>query len=227
MLLTRCSGLSAPLATLATNDHGRPVTVFGGVIFSRVGQTNINTLSDIKGKNIAIVNIDSMGGYQAQAYELKQVGISLPQDAKLFVTGVPHDKVIEAVLTGRAEVGFVRSGVLEDMVYEGKLDMTQLKILNSHNLPDVSVQVSTKIYPEWPIAALSHIDENLARHVAAALFMVEENIKATHAMGIHGFVVPADYSPVFDLLRELRCHLSTRRLYSHWPICGISTWSGS
>lgn len=69
---------------------------------------------------------------------------------------------------------------------------------------DFPVQVSTRLYPEWAFAALPHIDENLSRHVAAALFELEENTAAVNAIGIHGFVVPADYSPVIDLLKELR-----------------------
>ncbi|MGZ8222980.1 MAG: EAL domain-containing protein [Methylobacter sp.] len=204
VLLNRRSGLSAPLATLAIDDGGQPVTVFGGVIFSRAEQSGINTLSDIKGKTIAVTSTDSSGGYQMEAYELKQAGIRLPEDAKLIITGMPHDNVVEAVLAGRADVGFVRSGVLESMVREGKLDLAQLKIFNRQQLSGFPDQVSTPLYPEWPIASLPHTDENLARHVAAVLFLLEENTAVTRAIGIHGFAVPANYTPVADLLKELR-----------------------
>jgi len=133
VLLSKRSGLSAPLATVAVNDNGRPTAVFGGVIFSRAGQANINTLSDIKGKTIAATSTDSFGGYQMEAYELKQAGVRLPQDAKLVVTGMPHDNVVEAVLAGRADGGFVRSGVLEGMAREGRLDMAQLNFKSSES----------------------------------------------------------------------------------------------
>ena len=204
VLLTKRIGMSAPLATLATYDNGLVTTVFGGVIFSRAGQTNLNTLSDIKGKTVAAASTDSMGGYQTQAYELSRNGVPLPQGDQLIVTGMPQDNVVEAVITGRADVGFVRTGVLEGMVHEGKLDMKQVQIINGRSLPHFPWQTSTQLYPEWPFAALPHIDENLARHVAAAIFMLEENTTAMHAMGIHGFVVPNDYTPVADLLKELR-----------------------
>ncbi|MGZ5599698.1 MAG: EAL domain-containing protein [Methylobacter sp.] len=204
VLLTRRSGLSAPLATLAVNDNGQRATVFGGVIFSRADQSTINTLNDIKGKTIAVTSTDSLGGYQMEAYELKQAGIYLPQDAELIITGMPHDNVVEAVLSGRAEAGFVRTGVLESMAREGKLDMAQLKIFNRQNLSGFPDQVSTQLYPEWPFASLPHIDENLARHVAAVLFLLEENTAVTRSMDIYGFAVPADYTPIADLLKELR-----------------------
>jgi diguanylate cyclase (GGDEF)-like protein/PAS domain S-box-containing protein len=204
VMSSRRHGLTAPLATLAVDESGQRAIVFGGVIFSRATQANINTLTDIKGKTIAATSTESLGGYQLEAYELKHAGLTLPQDGKLLVTGMPHDNVVDAVLTGRAEVGFVRTGVLEGMVREGKLDIKQLKIINRQNLRDFPVEVSTRLLPEWPLGALPHIDENLARQVTAALFLLKEDSAATRAMGIRGFTVPADYTPVEDLLRELR-----------------------
>lgn len=204
ILLTKRHGLSAPLATLAVNDHGQRLVTFGGVIFTRAEQNNINLLTDIKNKTIAATDVDSFGGYQMQAYELNKAGINAQQDNKLVITGMPHDNVVSAVLNTRADVGFVRTGVLEDMVREGKLDIKKLKIINRQKAENFPVVTSTHLYPEWAFAYLPHVDENLARHVAAALFGLEENVIATRAMNIHGFVVPADYTPVSDLLKELR-----------------------
>lgn len=204
VLLSQRGGLSAPLATLQQDEHGQAISTFGGVIFCRADIPGLDSLHDLKGKTIAIANTKSLGGYQAQAYELSKAGVRLPKDAKLRVTGMPHDNVLKEVLSGQAEAGFVRSGVLESMVREGKLDMARIKILNLQNRPDFPAQISTRLYPEWPFAARLNIDENLARHVAAALFLLEENTAATKAMGIHGFAIPANYVPVADMLRELR-----------------------
>jgi PAS domain S-box-containing protein len=204
VLLNRRNNVSAPLATLVADENGQRSTVFGGVIFTRAEASPLDTLRQIKGKTIAISSEGSLGGYQMQAYELRQAGVRLPQDARLTDTGMPHDSVVNAVLAGRADIGFVRTGVLEGMAREGKLDMQQIKVLNRQNLPDFPVQASTRLYPEWPFAHLPHIDEDLARQVAAALFLLRENTAVTRAMGIHGFTVPADYTPVEDLLRELR-----------------------
>jgi PAS domain S-box-containing protein len=203
VLLTKRAGLSAPLATLAVDENGQRITVFGGVIFSRAEQA-IDTLRDIKGKTIAISSNTSLGGYEMQAYELSLAGVRLPQDAQLLTTGMPHDNVVYAVQTGRADAGFVRSGVLEGMAREGKLDLKQIKVLNRQEQPNFPVQVSTRLYPEWPFAHLPHIDEDLARHVTAALFLLKEDSVTARAIGIRGFSVPADYTPVEDLLRELR-----------------------
>lgn len=213
VLLAKRGGLSAPLATLAVLENGQPSAVFGGVMFGRAtlepGQAGVKshvaTLSDLKNKTIAVVSTDSLGGYQMQAYALlEQADIRLPQDAKLLATGVPQDNVVNAVLEGQADYGFVRSGVLEAMAREGKLDLKQIEVLNPQNTPNFPAQSSTRLYPEWAFASLPQVDEALARHVAGALFTLDVNVAAVRAIGIHGFVVPADYTPVADLLRALR-----------------------
>jgi diguanylate cyclase (GGDEF)-like protein/PAS domain S-box-containing protein len=203
VLLNKRSGLSAPLATLATIENGLPVMKYGGVIFTRAERQDVNTLSDIRNKTIAVVNTDSFGGYQMQAYELSQIGINLHGD-KTIITGMPHDNVVDAVLKERADVGFVRTGLIESMARDGKLDIKKIKIINRQNLVNFPVQTSTHLYPEWAFASMPNVDEDLARHVAATLYVLEENTAATQVMGIHGFVVPADYTPVADLLKELR-----------------------
>ena len=204
VLLKHRAKLSAPLVTLVLSEGGRPTTQFGGVIFGRAGQTPALGLRDLKGRRLAFISTESLGGYQMQAFELSRAGIHLPEDATLIATGVPHDNVVEAVLAGRADAGFVRSGVLESLAREGRLDLSQIQVIHPQEAPDFAAQVSTRLYPEWPVAALSGTDKNLARQVASALLRIEENKAAVTAMGIHGFGVSADYSPVEEVLRELR-----------------------
>lgn len=200
VLMARRSGLSAPLATLADNDRSLPV--FGGVIFTRAERTEINSLADLKGKTIAVATTDSLGGYQMQAYELLQAGVHLPGDVRLLTTGMPQDNVVEAVLAGRADAGFVRTGLLENMAREGKLK--KFRVVNPQGMTGYPFAISTHLYPNWAFAALPSADENLARRVAAVLFTLEDNKIVTRAIGIHGFVVPADYSPIEEMLRALR-----------------------
>lgn len=203
VLLSRRSNLSSPLATVATEVDGVPTGLFGGVIFTRA-ELPITKLAELRSRTIAATGTESLGGYQMQAYELLQAGVRLPTDAQLLTTGMPHDKVVEAVLSGQADAGFVRTGILESLVREGKLEMRRIRVINQQILPGTTVQVSTRLYPEWPFAARSDLDQSLARHVAAALFLLERDTAATKAMGIHGFLVPADYMPVAELLRQLR-----------------------
>lgn len=202
--LAKKLGLTAPLATLAINDRGHTSTSFGGVIFRRADSATLKDLKDLEGITIAATSTASLGGYQMQAYELSRAGIQILRDNTLITTGMPHDNVVHAVLSGQADAGFVRTGVLEGMVQEGKLDLSAIHVINQQQTVKFPLMLSTALYPEWPFASLPSTDENIARKVAAALFNLEENAEETRAMGIHGFVVPADYTPVADLLKELR-----------------------
>ncbi len=195
--------LALPLATLCDEEAGKPVSSYGGVIFTLAANRKIQTLRDLTGTTIAAASKDSLGGYQMQVFEMQEIGLQIDRDAGLILTGMPHDRVVDAVLEGRADVGFVRTGVLEDMAAERKLDLSRLRIINQKYFTEFPVVISTQLYPEWPFAALPHVEEYLSRHVTAALFNLDHNRAATRAMGINGFVVPADYSSIAELLRAL------------------------
>ncbi|MGR9051606.1 MAG: EAL domain-containing protein [Gammaproteobacteria bacterium] len=204
VLLARRSGLSAPLATLAVTENGQILNQFGGVVFSRSDAADINSLADLRNKSLAVTETDAFGGYRIQAYEFFKQGLALPDPKNILTTGMPHDKVVAAVMAGRADAGFVRTGVLESMAQEGKLAIDRIKVLNSQTPASFPLRLSTRLYPEWPFSALPQVDESLARHVAAALFLLESNETATKSLKIHGFVIAGDYTRVADMLREQR-----------------------
>lgn len=204
VLMAHRSGLSAPLATMINLEQGKPVSSFGGVIFTRADKTDINQLKDIRGKTVAVFSTDSLGGYQMEAYELIHAGMRIPQDIQLKKMGQSQDDIVTAVLSNNAEVGFVRSGLLESLVSEGKLDIAGIKILNRQDLPYFPDVVSTPLYPEWPFVSLPHISRELKRKVASFLLNIEANKALSQSLKIQGFDVPADYEPVVEVLRQLR-----------------------
>lgn len=204
VLMTYRNGLSSPLATLVPMEDGRPVSGFGGVIFTLAGRDDLTRLTDLRGRRVAAVERGSLGGYQAQAMELLRAGMRLPQDISLLETGMPHDAVVTAVLAGQAEAGFVRTGLLEAMAAEGRLDLAQVRVLNPQQPPGFPFLLSTRLYPEWPLAALPHADEDLARRVAAALLALPHDGAVADSLVIHGFNIPQDYEPVRIMLQALR-----------------------
>ena len=146
--------LARAVATLVESNQGEPVPAFGGVIFCLRERSDINSLEDLKSQKIAIVNQMSFGGYQMQALELLQQGIHLPADAKTIETGLPQDKAIAALMSGTADAAFVRTGLIEAMHREHKLDMQQLLVINPLAEPGFTLSLSTLIYTDWPLAAM-------------------------------------------------------------------------
>lgn len=204
VLMTRRNGLTSPLATLTEIEHGEPLSRFGGVIVTLPDRLDISELRHLKGKRVATPDIGSFGGFQMQAYELSLNGISATEELDAVITGMPHDNAIRALLENRADAAFIRTGVIEGMVQSGLLNASQLRVIGRRYHQGFPFLISTRLYPEWPIAAMPHTDQVLARKVATALFAIRPEDAPARLGHYHGWAVPADYESVRDLLQELR-----------------------
>jgi PAS domain S-box-containing protein len=121
-----------------------------------------------------------------------------------LITGQPHDRVVDAVLSGRADAGFVRAGLIEAMTQGGKIDPARLKVINRQDFPAFPYAVSTRLYPEWPVAVMPQVDQQLAVRITSALFALPRDSFTGPAAVISGFSIPANYDGVESLLRRLR-----------------------
>ncbi|MBE0508728.1 MAG: EAL domain-containing protein [Marinospirillum sp.] len=216
-------GLSSPLATVVNQLEGQDVRQFAGVIFTRADRTDLQQLSDLRGKRLAAVSESSLAAYQMQQYELQQVGVRLPDQADMLFTGLPLPRVVEAVLSGTADAGFVRAGVLESMQLAGSLEAGSTRLIGTMTFPDFPIPVSTRLYPEWPFAALGNVPEELSRQVAGALLSLPRQGIVAQQLDISGFTVPGDYRMIDQLLQELRLppfntpsELTFREVWERW-----------
>lgn len=204
VLMTRRNGLSSPLATLVNLENGQPITQFGGVIAIRAGRHDLARLADLKGKVVATPDTGSFGGYQSQAYELAQAGFPVADTIRLLVTGMPHDTALHAMLEGRADAAFVRTGLIESLVQDGRVEASQIAILNRLQATGFPFLHSTRLYPEWPIAAMPQTDAQLGRAVSQALFALSADHPASRQGQYQGWAIPADYEPVRAMMQSLR-----------------------
>ena len=206
-VLLRSRHRLAAVATLTQQVGERSISHLGGVIFTRVERADIQQLKDLRGQHIAATHAQSLGSYRIQQWTLRQAGIELPRDAKkITFTGQPQDKVVDEVLSGRADVGFVRTGLLESMQSEGKLDRNQIKIINLKSRPDFPQLLSTELVPEWPFSAAPRAPDDLVKAVTLALLEIPPGHPAAKAGKFHGFSPPADYSGLESIMMELRAH---------------------
>ncbi len=201
--IRRHNELSGAICTLVDLHGENPLSEFGGVIFTLDEPSAPKNLEDLEGVNISTVSKSSLGGFQASAYELFEAGIEIKEE-NILATEMPHDNAVNAVLDGEAEAGFVRTGVIESMVEEEKIETEELRIINSKKYPDFPYLASTSLYPEWPFVSLPHVDETISRRVASALLDLENDNPKAQEMGIYGFTIPAYYQNVEDMMRGLR-----------------------
>jgi len=203
LLVRSRSHLAGVVATVIRSEDGMATASKGGVIIASVGHAGIRSLSDLRDKVIGVPDTRDMGGFQSQALELLEAGVALPAGERLKMLG-SHDAVVDAVLGESVDAGFVRTGVLESLHAEGRLDLARLKVINPQNLAGFPYRASTRLYPEWPFVALPSVDRQTLRAVSVALFALDENHPAARAARIAGFAPAADYAPVEHLARHLR-----------------------
>jgi diguanylate cyclase (GGDEF)-like protein/PAS domain S-box-containing protein len=194
--------LYSPLATLVESEQGLAMTEFGGVILVKADHPAIHRLSDLRDRRIATSNRESFGGFQVQAFELLELGIALGNEQ--IIETKTQDGVIAALKDGRADAGFVRTGLLEQMLKEGKLAMADFRILKSDKTPDYPLRLSTRLYPQWALAAMPWLDQTTARQVAGAMLSLPHDGDVARKSRISGFNIPGEYRSVERVMRALR-----------------------
>ncbi len=190
------------VATLINSRDGKALKTFGGVVLVRK-DSPIQTLADIKGKKFMCVKYSSFGGAQMAWRLLLDNGIDPKKDFAAFAEGKKHDNVVLAVKSGVMDAGTVRTDTLERMAGEGKINMADFRIIHpvSDDFPFVR---STRLYPEWPMAALKHVDSGKAQKVGAALKAMSSGDQAAKNAKIVGWSEAADYGPVRDCLKAIK-----------------------
>lgn len=105
---------------------------------------------------------------------------------------------------GQADVGFVRTGLLEELAKDGKLKLSDFRILGMRTNPNFPFVLSTRLYPEWPFAASPHTSAKLASRVAIALLSLSPESETAKKGAYYGWIIPSDYQSVHELMRVMR-----------------------
>ena len=194
------------IATLlnSNNSTQNKFNEFGGVIFTKSDNQNIKNIEDINGKTFAAVDEHSFGGWLMAYEELVNHGISKDDIQLTFLQ--THKTVVEAVLKGYVESGTIRTDILERMVSEEKIKLSDVKIINAQSHMGFPYVVSTKLYPEWPFSKLEHTSNKLANDVLSALLEISSEHKVFKQMKADEWTVPLDYTVVHALLKKM--HIS-------------------
>jgi len=165
------------------------LTRFGGVIFTRADRDDIQTLEDVREKIAAAASISGLGSGQMQFRELVKKGIAYLQDVKQMVFTSNQGKVVNGVLNGDFDVGYVRTDQIERTKGpDGTLiDKSLLKIIDP--LPGLNIdgdpfpfESTTPLYAEWNIAALTHVPDAVAQEVQSAMLQVADHAAVGKAL---------------------------------------------
>lgn len=151
-----------PLATLVNTVAGKPVSVLSGSIIV-AADSNITTLADLKDRTIAVGQFTGLATFQSQLYFLIMNNISLFTDTKALLGYPSSQAILNAVVTGVADAGFVNTQPLPPDVM-----VLNAKIFSNQNLPSTTGTYSTQVF-----AAAKAIPNELRTSVTEALLSVK------------------------------------------------------
>jgi len=180
-----------------------PSRSLGSTIFTRSDREDLNTLSDLHGARLLTVSRQAFGGFligwRAIVGALHTRASSITIDER----GFPQDAIVSAVMAGEADIGIVRSCLLEHMAANGKLDMAKVKVLSQRHEPRFNCAVSSDLYPGWAFSKHPKTSVQLATAVARALYAMPSPQNPME-LDYDGWIAPVSYASVEALYRELR-----------------------
>ena len=197
-------GSVARIATMRISGPRGAVDRFGGTVIARSERSDLNGYADLRDRRLLVPDKKGFGGWQVHLPEARAAGIDLLRDTREVIEIQNQEKVVEGILAGTADAGFVRSDLIESMAAAGKLELGALRIVGARNTPNFPYTHSTQLYPHWPFARLDHVSDDLARNLLIALLELTPDHPATRAAGIHGWTLPANYQSVHDLFLDFR-----------------------
>jgi diguanylate cyclase (GGDEF)-like protein len=216
-------GISRIATLLNAGPEGeKPLKEFGGVIFTHADNSDIKQITDLRGHTFAAVSPHSFGGWVMGYEELKKHGLN-EEDIDLYFLNT-HDNVVYGVINRMYDAGTVRTDTLERMAREGHIDLKQIKVLEPKHYPGFPYLISTRLYPEWPLAKLPHTSDKIAHDVVAVLIAITPDSSVAKQTNIGGWTVPVSYSSVHDTLKQLHLppydhvDVSFQQLYEQYQL---------
>lgn len=201
------NALSGALVTQRIYESGVAVSTRGAVVIRHATRTDLAEFSQLRNRqlSVALPSLSTRGmlSYLAPAAELSAAGVDISR-WQWQETGRAQLAVIDAVLAGKADLGFIRTGLLEDLALRGTLFAGRIEVVNPQPEAAYPVRLSTALYPEWALAALPHVDETTSRKVTAALLSMSLPQAEPTPERIAGFTIPADYGVIENQMRQLR-----------------------
>jgi|GEM_PF-1136575 len=208
-LISKDKAQLLPVAIVVQKLKGEMGDKYGSAIIVK-SDSPIKTVQELVGKNIGIASKFSLGGGLGGLALLEQEGVKVEQVViKELKT---QDNVVFAVLNGTVDVGIVRTGLLEKLASERKINMGDLKVL--HKIDDTFPFVhSTPLWPEWILAVRSSdINQQEKDQIKKGLLGLSGNQEVLLKCNIAGFKDPTEAlssnAQFFDTLLKVYHKLS-------------------
>lgn len=181
---------------------GKYLNTYGGVIVTLASRHDIHTLADVRGKRIATTHKEGFAAMLMQQELFAQAGIDILRECQVFYTGQPSDKPIQALRNGQADVAFVRTGYIEEMIKKGEMKKGELTVINPRHEKNFPYILSTPLYPEWAVAATTRPSSNTIKAFTIALFQIHTDT----SKDFHEFGIPLSNQTARELMQKFHVY---------------------
>ena len=181
--------------------------------------SDIYQLKDLSQRKIAAVNPDAFAGYLLVAHLLQKNGV-LPSDYSTQFVGYPIELTLSTLASGAVEAAIAPLCLMEEMAAQGKIEQAQYRLLNPV-ITDSNCQSSTKIYPNWTLAATREAPSALTEQINQYLFSAgSQDTNQTSALDFDEAVnlrwlTPESNSDAERILYEMGQHPAQKSLGTH------------
>ena len=174
---------------------------FGSVLITR-NDSGIEKIEQAKDRRFAAVAPLGFGGWLIGYHELLKYGIDPVESASVTFVGT-QEKVVDAVLQKSADIGVIRTGILEKMLRDNPLQVNKITVINRKVNPGFPYLLSTDLFPEWAFAKTKKVSNSLAKEVAQSMMDISPESDAAKEAGYREWTTPYSYQPVHELMQKL------------------------
>ena len=189
-----------PIATVTQDAGGQLTPWLASAVFVKSGRADLQRLEDARGKRVVGLSRFALGGWLAAALEWHRLGIEERDFASLRFD-FSFDRVAARVCDGTADVGVLPATNLSEV--RGACPGGFQVLRSAASGRQYPLDISTPLYPEAAVAAVSDLDEDVVTRVAVALMTIDRGSPAARAAGVSGFTAPLSYEPVELVMQEL------------------------
>ncbi|MGD8576695.1 MAG: phosphate/phosphite/phosphonate ABC transporter substrate-binding protein [Thiohalophilus sp.] len=164
---------------------------YQSVVIGNVSK-NINSISDMRGKNIAYGDQASTSSHMIPKSILVDNGLKPGNDYQEHFLG-SHDAVAVAVQNGTADAGGLSKPIFESLVKRGIIDANKVRVITE-----------SKPFPQYPWAMRSDLDSGLKEKIKQTFYNLKDKeiLKPMKADGLAP-IADADYNVVRNLKKSL------------------------
>ncbi|WP_201615763.1 PhnD/SsuA/transferrin family substrate-binding protein [Psychrobacter urativorans] len=173
--------------------------------------SDIYQLQDLQQRKIVAVDPDAFGGYLLVAHALQQNGLP-PSHYQTQFVGYPIELTLSTLASGAVDAAITPLCLMEEMTRQGKIDSSQYRLINQV-MTISSCQSSTKIYPNWTLAATGQAPATLTQQVNQHLFALQAQSGAMNSNSAELSWMPPESSVSAErILYEMSRHPAQKQL---------------